>query len=66
MEKTTLRLQPSESVVVEAASRIFAAYISSGRIPDGSEGDWIERSVREAIQIACNVDAAVRSDDEVG
>ena len=37
MNKSHLRLQPSEGIVVHAASRIYAAYIAAGRVPEGEE-----------------------------
>ncbi len=32
-----MRLQPSESVVAHVASRIYAAYVVSGKVSDGEE-----------------------------
>lgn len=61
-----LSLQPSELAVVHAASTIYAAYISSGRVNDGEEKTWMEKSIREAIQIAKTADAAIQSDGEAG
>jgi len=60
-----LKLQHSESVVVQAAAQIYAAYIATGRVPEGEEARWMERSIREAIRIARATDAAVVSDEEV-
>ena len=34
MDKTYLRLQPSEATVTQAAAQIYAAYIAAGRVPD--------------------------------
>ena len=60
-----LRLQHSESVVVQAAAQIYAAYIAAGRVADGQEASWMERSIREAIRIAKAADAAIVSDEEI-
>ena len=65
MTKAYITLQQSEAVIIHAASRIYAAYIATSRVPDGEEAQWMERSIREAIQIAEATDAAVISDDEV-
>jgi len=65
VQRTNLRLQQSESVVVHAASRIYAAYISAGRVPEGDEKKWIERSISEAIRIATETDERIISDDEI-
>jgi hypothetical protein len=60
-----LKLQHSESVVVQAAAQIYAAYITAGRVPEGDESKWMERSIREAIRMARATDAAVISDEEI-
>ena len=65
MSRKHLMLQHSESVVVGAASQIYAAYITAGKVEEGKEADWMKRSIREAIMIARGVDDAVISDDEV-
>ena len=65
MSKKHFKLQHSESVVVHAASQIYAAYISSGRVEDGEVAKWMRRSIREAILIAQATDDAVVSDDEI-
>ena len=59
------KLQHSESVVVQAASQIYAAYIASGRVADGEEGAWMRRSIKEAVMIAQATDDAVISDEEI-
>lgn len=60
-----IKLQHSESVVVHAASRIYAAYIAAGKVSDNSEDEWMKRAIREAVKIAIATDSAVVSDDEV-
>ncbi len=65
MNKPYITLQPSEQVLVTAAAGIYAAYISSGRVPDGTESDWMKRSIEEAIRIARITDNAVQADKEL-
>ena len=60
-----LKLQHSESVVIHAASRIYAAYIMQGWVVENSEDEWIQRSIREAVKMAEATDSAVVSDDEI-
>lgn len=60
-----LKLQHSESVVIQAAAQIYAAYIAAGRVAEGEEARWMERSIREAIRIARATDASVISDEEI-
>ena len=64
--KAYLSLQQSEGLVFQSAAVIYAAYITSGRVVDGDEAKWMERSIREAIRIAKTTDAAVISDNETG
>jgi hypothetical protein len=65
-KKTYLSLQQSEGLVFQSASVIYAAYISAGRVEEGDEAKWMERSIREAIRIAKTTDTAVISDNETG
>jgi hypothetical protein len=65
MDKVYLALRPSERVVTHCAAEIFAAYIRTGLVREGSEKDWIKRSVQEAIEIARLADALITSDDEM-
>jgi len=65
MAKVKLSLQPSEAVVVQAASAIYAAYVMGGRVPVGKEKEWLERSVQDAILIAQWADEAIQSDSEM-
>ncbi len=65
MEKTYLKLQPSESVVVHAAAAIYSGYLAAGKVSNGQESAFIEKSVKEAVQIAISVDKTIQSDDEV-
>lgn len=60
-----LKLQHSESVITHAASRIYAAYITAGKVAEGQEDAWIKRSIKEALKIATTTDNSVISDDEV-
>ena len=65
MSKPKISLQPSEAVVVQAAAAIYAAHIASGKVVQGKEHEWIERSIRDAIKIARDTDEAVHSDGEM-
>ena len=66
MSKPKLSLQPSEGIVVRSAAQIYAAYITVGRVAEGTERDWIQRSIKEAFLIARLTDEAVQSDAELG
>ncbi|MEE2938592.1 MAG: hypothetical protein VYA84_21615 [Planctomycetota bacterium] len=65
MAKKYFKLQHSESVIVQAAAQIYAAYITSGRVPDGDEAKWMKRSIKEAVMIGQATDEAIISDSEI-
>jgi len=58
-------LKPSERAVYEVASRIYAAYIASGRKTNANQGDLMRLSIQEAIEIGLAVEDAIQSDDEL-
>ena len=60
-----LKLQHSESVVLTAASRIYAAYISAGQVAEGEEDKMMAKSIKEAIRLALATDDAIISDGEM-
>ena len=59
------KLQHSESVVVQAAAQIYAAYIVNGRVVEGQEGQWMQRSIKEAVMITQATDDTIISDEEI-
>lgn len=65
MVKKHITLQHSESVIVQAAAQIYAAYITAGRVGEDSNAHWMKQSIKEAIAIARGVDDAVISDGEM-
>jgi len=65
MSKACITLQPSEQTLVQAAATIYAGYLTAGRVPEGSESDWIKKSIEDAIRIAKVTDDNVQADAEV-
>lgn len=65
MAKAYITLQPSERTLVQAAATIYAGYLTAGRVPEGSESDWIKKSIEDAIRIAKVTDDNVQADAEV-
>lgn len=61
----SLKLQHSESVVLQVAAQLYSAYVIAGRVKEGDEATWMERSIRDAIAMAEATDAAVISDAEI-
>lgn len=66
MAKPVVSLQPSESALFQVASRIYAAYVATGRVTEGNENDMIDRSIAEALQMERLIEEAVQSDKELG
>ena len=65
MTKTKISLQTSEGLVFSAASRIYAAYVAAGKVAEGHEHQWMERAMRDAIQLAQMAEKMVQSDSEL-
>ena len=65
MAKKHFKLQHSESVIVQAAAQIYAAYIASGRVAEGDEASWMKRSIKEAVMIGQATDDTIISDAEI-
>ncbi len=65
MQKSKVSLQTSECAVFQVAGNIYAAYLSAGKVPEGDEKKWMERALREAVELAQMSDARVQSDAEL-
>lgn len=61
---SALTLQGSETEVMHAASRIFAALIAAGRLGETNQDELIEFSVRAAVDLARQTDVAIQSQGE--
>jgi hypothetical protein len=64
--RISINLQPSEAVVTQCASTIYAAYVAAGKVVVGNENEAMMKAIEEAIWIARTVDEAVLSDGEMG
>ena len=65
MKRVSLRLQPSESVVVRAAVDIYSAQIQAGKVDDSNKDDVIQDSIETALKIALGTEKLIRSDREL-
>jgi len=65
-EKNFFRLQRSEAVVAEMASRLLAAYIGASQVNQSNEEEMIEKSLSLAVRLAQKADKLIASDDEEG
>lgn len=59
-----LALEPSETAVLHAASRILAGYIASGAVNEGNEKELSDRAVRLATRMAIVIERYIQSDNE--
>lgn len=59
-----LSLEPSETAVLHAASRILAGYITSGAVTEANAEDMSDRAVRLATRMALVIEKYIQSDNE--
>jgi hypothetical protein len=62
MSKTQIKLEPSTSVIINAAAQIYAAYVTAGQETLASDEEFANRSVLAAIKIAQRASELVGSD----
>jgi len=62
---TYLRLHPSETAVLHAASRIFAAYMANNVANDVNEDEMMQKAILRAIKMAKLTDKLIQSDTEM-
>lgn len=62
---TYIRLQPNESKVYHAASRIYASYIAANQVDEENDAHIMLKSVESAIKLAELTDSMVQSDNEL-
>ncbi len=60
----SLKLEPSETAVLHAASRIYAAFVASGQVTADTRDALCLEAIHTAVRMAQKVDEAVHSDDE--
>jgi hypothetical protein len=59
-----LVLQPSETAVLHAASRVMAGLIANGEVSADNENDQADRAVRIATRMALVIEKYIQSDNE--
>lgn len=60
-----VNLTDSEASVLAAASRIFSAYITQGKVDENSENKFMALALKQAIKLAKNADDVIRSGKEL-
>lgn len=56
MSKSYFNLTRGGAGILQAASRIYAAYVTSGRVPEGKEKEWMRRALKHAMSFAKTID----------
>lgn len=59
-----LQLQPSETAVLHAASRIFSALLAAGGVTEANVDERMQQAIRLAIRMAHETDRILQSDTE--
>lgn len=65
MNRPYVSLQPSEAVLVQAASQIFSAYISTGQCTPDNEDEYLKKAIKQTVRMARIIDESVQSDKEL-
>lgn len=66
MSHTYIKLQQSEGFVIEAAARIYSAYIGSGQLNQENKESLMKEAIRDALRIALTIDETIVADEETG
>ncbi len=65
MAKSYVQLQESEGHLLAAASRLYSAYLTTSQYTGDNEADLMRKAIKETLQIAHAIDAAVIADTEI-
>ena len=65
MAKSYMRLQESEGHLLVAASRVYSAYLTNASYTGNNETELMRKAIKETLQMANAIDAAVIADSEV-
>ncbi|MBH58289.1 MAG: hypothetical protein VW875_03630 [Planctomycetaceae bacterium] len=65
MAKSYVQLQESEGHLLAATSRIYSAYLTNDLYTGDNETELMRKAIKEALQLADAIDAAVIADSEV-
>jgi len=58
-------LQPSETIIFNAATKIYASYIVAGQVNDENQAIKMEEAVEASISMARHVENIVGSDAQI-
>jgi len=58
-------LQPSETVIFQAAANIFASYIVAGQVTSENQEKKMKEAIAASIFMARHVETVIGSDDQI-
>ncbi|MCR8921638.1 hypothetical protein NO559_02570 [Dasania sp. GY-MA-18] len=64
-KRVSVQLMSTESAILAAASRIYAAYISNGSVEPGQEGAFMQAAIKQAAKMSVVVDDFIKAEDEL-
>ncbi len=64
-KRISMQLAQSEIAILDAASRIYSAYIVHGVVESGKERKYMRAAVKEALAMAANIDEVLKADGEL-
>lgn len=63
--RLSVQLAPTEASILAAASRIYAAFITGGRVVDGQEAKFMQVAIKQAMKMSTAIDDAVKAEGEL-
>ena len=58
-------LQPSETVIFQAATNIYSSYVQAGQVTSENSAEMMEKAIGDSIAIARQVEKIIQSDQEM-
>jgi hypothetical protein len=63
-KRLSVQLASTEAAVLAAASRLYAAYITSGQASATNEKEFMKKSIKQALLMATTIDDSVKAEGE--
>lgn len=63
-KRISVQLASTETSVLDAASRLYAAYITSGQASAVNEKEFMKKSIKQALLMATTIDDSIKAEGE--
>ena len=63
-KRLSVQLAKTEAAVLDAASRLYAAYIASGQASTANEKELMKKSIKQALLMATTIDDSIKAEGE--